>query len=257
MAQTVTLDEFLNYAQIKAYDVISGGNFKRHLSNARDNGDKWAIQMNDGQTAVQNRIRELFTLVGQLSTPQSERVHRICKDVMSCAQPPIKVLTGVNVCCVTGVSSEHCIDLTRAGKTTREVLVHPRFRHFFMLLWFCAKSEYIIRACTKQWVESRVDSPSPEDYTRVCEEYQHENQETNTQLFHLFAKGMDYLTKSLDGLRESCTLMPSLIPTAEFLAGHDTDDDTEPPASKKPRRDTGGETGAKKKRRESDVESRG
>lgn len=213
----VSLEDFLAYTHIKAYDVISGGNFKRHLSNARENGDKWAIDMNNGQSAVQAKIREVFSLVSHLSGPQTERVQRVCKDVMSCAQPPIKVLTGFNVCSLTGVSSEHCIDLTRPGKNTREVLVHPRFRHFFMFLWFCAKSEYIIRACTKQWVEGLPAPPCPETYTRLCEEYHTENLETNEKMYRLFLKGVDYVTLSLRTFKDSWALQPTLVPPPEYL----------------------------------------
>lgn len=213
----VSKEDFMSYAQVKAYDVISAGHFKKHLSTCRENGDKWAIQMYSSQTVVQNKIRELFTLVAQLTTPQSERVQRVCKDVMSCAQPPVKVLTGYNVCSLTMVSAEHCIDLTRPGKNTREIFVHPRFRHFFMLLWFCAKAEYIIRACTKQWIETKDDPPHPGNYTQMCEDYMLETQAMTERLYQLFSKGMDYVTTSLEVFRDSCALQPVLIPSIEYL----------------------------------------
>lgn len=223
-AHGVSKEDFLAYAQIKAYDVISSGNFKRHLSTSRENGDKWAIQMYNSQTVVQNKIRELFSLVAQLTAQQGGRVQKICKDVMSCAQPPVKVLTGYNVCSLTAVSAEHCIDLTRPGKNTREVYVHPRFRHFFMLLWYCAKAEYIIRACTKQWVEARDDPPHCGDYTQVCEDYFIENQPTIERLYQLFTKGIEYVTTSLEVFRDSCALQPALNPPAEYLFQTDTMD---------------------------------
>jgi hypothetical protein len=223
MSTRVTLEDFRSYAHIKAYDVISSGNFKRHLSLCRDNGDKWAIQMYNGQNIVQNIIREIFSLVTQLTTPQSMVVHRVCKDVMSCAQPPIKVLTGYNVCCLTGVSVEHCIDLTRVGKNPKEVFVHPRFRHFFMLLWYCAKVEYVIRACTKQWLDNQEAKICPENYTSLCEEYSHQNKEFNEQLYALFVKGVDYVTGSLALYRDKCALRPTLTASKEYLEEADSD----------------------------------
>lgn len=230
----VSKEDFVAYAQIKAYDVISSGHFKKHLSACRDNGDKWAIQMYSSQTVVQNKIRELFSLVAQLSTPQSERVQRICKDVMSCAQPPVKVLTGYNVCSLTMVSAEHCIDLTRPGRNTREVFVHPRFRHFFMLLWYCAKAEYIIRACTKQWIEAKDDAPHPENYTQMCEDYMLETQEITERLYQLFSKGVDYVTTSLQVYRDACALQPALVPSPEYLCQPDEDIKKEDTNSQEP-----------------------
>jgi hypothetical protein len=213
----LTIEDFRAYSQIKGYDVISSGHFKRHLSQSRDNGDKWAIQMYNGHNMVQNKVKEVFTLVGQLTAPHSSTIHRVCKDVMSCAQPPVKVLTGCNVCCLTGVSVEHCIDLTRAGKNSQEVLVHPRFRHFFMLLWYCAKVEYVIRACTKQWLDTHDDKPCTENFTQICEQYSSHNAEFNDKLFKLFVKGMEYTTASLIAYRDKCALKPTLVASQQYL----------------------------------------
>ena len=217
---TISAPDFHAYAQIKAYDVISSGHFKRHLSSCRDNGDKWAIQMYNGQTAVQNKIRDIFALVAQLTSPTCTTVQRVCKDVMSCAQPPVKVLTGYNMCCITGVSAEHCIDLTRVGKNPKEVYVHPRFRHFFMLLWYCAKVEYVVRACTKQWLDTQDGRQSPDKYTRICEEYSHQNSEFNNQLFSLFTKAVEYVSTSLTLYRDRCALSPALTASREYLEDH-------------------------------------
>jgi hypothetical protein len=221
MAACLTYEDFLAYTQIKAYDVISSGNFKRHLSACRDNGDRWAIQMYNGQNAVQNKAREISTLVAQLNTPSSQAVQRVCKDVMSCAQPPVKVLTGFNTCCLTGTSVEHCIDLTRVGKNTKEVFVHPRFRHFFMLLWYCAKLEYVIRACTKQWMDTQGEETPPEKITTICEEYSRQNEEFNHKLYQLFLKGLSYCTTSLTFYRDHCALRPVLVASKEYLEGSD------------------------------------
>jgi len=94
MAGTLALEDFQAYAQTKAYDVISAGHFKRHLGTCRENGDRWAVVMYNRQNKVAGKIREVFALVNQLSTPRSQPIQRVCKDVMSCAQPPIKVVTG-------------------------------------------------------------------------------------------------------------------------------------------------------------------
>jgi hypothetical protein len=222
----VTLDEFGAYAQIKAFDVISSGQFKRHLSQSRDNGDKWAVVMYSRQNAVQNKVKEVFSLVAQLTTPSSALIQRVCRDVMSCAQPPIRVLTGRNVCCLSGVSTDHCVDLTRVGKNSKEVLVHPRFWHFFVVLWFCAKLEYVIRACTKQWLELQGHTPVPANYTSLCEEFSHQNSELVERLFQLFTKGWDYISLSLSVYRDKYALQPVLVPSKEYLAETDPEKKT-------------------------------
>jgi hypothetical protein len=214
----VTEEDFLAYAQIKAYDVISTGQFKRHLSQSRDNGNKWAIDMYQRQSQVQARIRELFSLVSQLEVSSGQSVQRICKDVMTCAQPPVKIVAGHNTCALTGVQVEHCVDLTRVGKNSREVYVHPRFWYFFMMLWFCSKLEYVIRACTKHWLDSaRPRAADSRNVTRLCEDYTDQNQELIRRMFQLFVKGMDYVTLSLSVYREKYALHPVLMPSVDYL----------------------------------------
>lgn len=218
----ITLEEFQAYTQIKAFDVISSGHFKRHLSSSRENGERWAVLMYSRQVTVQNQVKEIFSLVSQLTSPMSATIQKVCKDVMSCAQPPIRVLTGRNKCCISGVSTEHCVDLTRVGKNSKEVLVHPRFWHFFVLLWFCAKLEYVIRACTKQWLEVNDVAPKPENFTILCEEFSQQNSELVERLYQLFVKAIQYISQSLNIYKEKYTLKPVLKPSQDFW-DEDTD----------------------------------
>lgn len=206
----LTIEDFMAYAQCKAFDVISSGHFKRHLGTCRENGDKWAIVMYNRQNKVAAKVREVFTLVNQLTTPRGRHIQQVCKDVMSCAQPPIKVVTGENTCFLTGVRSEHCIDLTRMGKNAKEVFVHTRFWHFLVLLWFSAKLEYVIRACTKQWLESQGIIPEPHNFTTTCEEYMQQNAEFNERMFHLLERALEYTSLSLTVYRDKYALRPIL-----------------------------------------------
>ena len=217
----LSFEDFHAYAQVKAFDVISSGHFKRHLGTCRENGDRWAVVMYNRQNKVVARVREVFSLVAQLTTPRSQQIQKVCKDVMSCAQPPIKVLTGENVCCLTGACVEHCIDLTRMGKNSKEVFVHPRFWHFFVLLWYCAKLEYVIRACSKQWLEVRGIKPVPESYTAICEDYSVQNVGFNEKLFQLLERGLEYTTLSLSLYRDKYALQPVLCASDEYLLGED------------------------------------
>lgn len=206
----LVVEDFMAYAQCKAFDVISNGHFKRHLGACRENGDKWAIVMYGRQNKVAAKVREITVLVNQLTTPRGRQIQQVCKDVMSCAQPPIKVVTGENVCYLTGVKSEHCIDLTRTGKNSKEVYVHTRFWHFLVLLWFAAKLEYVIRACTKQWLESTGIVPAPQNYTTTCEEYIQQNAEFNERMFRLLERAIEYTTTSLMIYRDKYALRPIL-----------------------------------------------
>jgi hypothetical protein len=211
------LENFQAYFHIKAFDVISAGQFKKHISKCRECGDQWAVQMYTRHCTISNRLRDMTSLISQLNTPSSHLLQKICKDVISCAQPPIKVLTGQNTCCLTGVSVEYCVDLTKPGKNAKEVHVHPRFWHFFLFLWFCSKLEYVIRACTKQWVDNMDDSLKTKEYMDICKEFTVQNEHLTARMHGLFEMAQAYVTASLLTHRDKARVQPVLHPPAEFF----------------------------------------
>jgi len=211
---SLDLSDFRGYVHSKAFDVISSGHFKRHLSQCRENGDEWAIVMYRQTVAVQSRVRELVALVSQL--PAADPIHCICKEVMTCAHPPIKVLTGQNTCAITGRPAQHCVDLTRAAKNSKEVFVHPRFWFFYVMLWFCSKLEYVVRACTKQWIESNGLRPEPGNFTELCEAFAEQNDGLVQDLYRLFERGMAYICASLNKHLEQHVLAPVLTPSERY-----------------------------------------
>lgn len=214
------LENFEAYFHVKAFDVISAGQFKKHISKCRECGDHWAVQMYARHCVTANRLRDLTSLISQLTTPSSLTLQKVCKDVISCAQPPIKVLTGQNVCCLTSMTIEHCVDLTKPGKNAKEVHVHPRFWHFFLFLWFCSKLEYVIRACTKQWMDIAGSACKSKDYMEICKEFTTQNSEFVKKLHELFELGHSYVTTSLIMHRDKAIVQPILNPPLSFYS-HD------------------------------------
>lgn len=207
----------MSYLHAKAYDVISSGQFKKHLAKCRDNGDSWAVSMYSMQTRVLQVCKELNQAVSHLNTTGGAQVYQICRDVMTCAQPPVKILTGRNVCSITGVQTDYCVDLTKMGKSTREVFVHPRFWHFFIFLWYCAKLEYVIRSYTKHWLELKSLKPDQGSYTALCEDFSTDNKEFCKDLYALFIKAFDYVTRSLQEHKKLTDVQPVLRPPAGFF----------------------------------------
>lgn len=213
-------EEFIGFMLSKAYDVLSEGHFKKHLIQCRDRGDAWAVRMHAQQTRIAQRCRKVQTrIAGMHDTPQQAEWAGICRDVMASAQPPIRVFTGFSRCSLTGDSLDYSIDLTRAGKNSKGVYVHLRFWHFFIFLWFTAKIEYIIRSCTKQWMEALGDT-TPEqrkDFTALCERFRAENEPLIQQMAALFHRAHDFVSASVDLYQAQFDVQPVLRPPQAFL----------------------------------------
>jgi len=215
-------DDFVGFMLSKTYDVLSEGHFKKHLIQCRDRGDAWAVRMHAQQTRIAQRCRKIQTrIAGMQDTPQQAEWAGICRDVMASAQPPIRVFTGFSRCSLTGEALDYSIDLTRAGKNSKGVYVHLRFWHFFIFLWFTAKIEYIIRSCTKQWMEALPDtqgqSDQRRDFTAICERFRSENDLLIQRMSSLFQRAYDFVVTSVDLYQAQFDVQPVLRPPPTFL----------------------------------------
>ena len=222
-------EEFCSYVKSKAYDVISTGQFKRHLLTSRDKGDNWALQCCAGVSKVQAKTKQLTSCIAALSGKDTALLHGICRDVMNSAQPPVKISGGISTCLLTGEKVQHCLDLTRPGKKNTEVCVHPRFWYFFIFLWFCAKIEYIVRSHTKQWLQSVAGGADDRNFTALCERFTEDNHAYCKLLHRLFTMAHEYVSTSLQMYAKHQQPRPVLVSTASYLEG--TSDVKEVPAS--------------------------
>ena len=212
----MTSEDFAAFLQCKAYDVLSDGAFKKHLVQSRDNGEAWAMEMHARQNRVAGACRALQTL----TLGATGRLALVCKDVMASAQPPVRVFTGYSLCALTGEHTDYSIDLTRNSKGAPECHVHPRFWHFFVLLWFVSKLEYVARACTKQWGERhRETTPGCRDYPLLCRTFAAENADLTSQLHQIFVKALAYVARSLEVHKQESELQPVLQPPPEYFLG--------------------------------------
>ena len=130
----IALEEFRQFYLAKSYDVIGQGTFRKHLCKCKEAGDPWAVEMNAGVTKVHQAVRGVQARVAHIPKPRNALLQQLCRDVMVGAQPPIRMYAGFTTCCLSGVSCNICIDLTRPAKNAQHVHIHARFSHFFLML---------------------------------------------------------------------------------------------------------------------------
>jgi hypothetical protein len=157
--------EFQDYVHCKAFDVISGdGSYKRYLYQCVENQDAWAVRMHASVTKVTAQVREIQALVErvrQLQTPLA----RVCTEVVTAMHAPVRPVSGLAVCCLTGSHSQNCIDVSRATKTDSPVIVHGRFHYFVLMVYYVHRLEHVVRSFTKSWLEQQDPDLSMADLT--------------------------------------------------------------------------------------------
>jgi hypothetical protein len=193
----ITLEDFKQFYLAKSYDVIGLGTFRRHLCKCKEAGDPWAVEMNTGVNRIHLAVRHVQSRITQIPRPRNTLLQQLCKDVMVGAQPPIRMYAGYTTCCLSEVSCNTCIDLTRPAKNAQLVHIHARFSHFFLMLWMCSKLEYVVRSCAKAWLEKQSGKDDA-NFKDLCEAFTRETEEYCGQLHGLFLKSFDHVNQTLD-----------------------------------------------------------
>ena len=195
----ITAEDFRHFYLAKSCDVIGQGTFRRHLCRCKEAGDPWAVEMSAGVAKVHLAVRGVQNRVSQIPKPRNTMLQSLCKNVMVGAQPPIRMYVGYTTCCLSGVSCNMCIDLTRPAKNAQHIHIHARFSHFFLMLWYCSKLEYVVRSCAKAWME-RQDSRDEANFREMCEAFTAETKDYCGQLHEIFVRSLAHVHKTLDVL---------------------------------------------------------
>ena len=193
----ITEEDFRQFYLAKSYDVIGQGTFRRHLCKCKEAGDPWAVEMNAGMVKIQSAVKGLQARIQQIPKPRNTVLYQLCRDVMVGAQPPIRMFAGYTTCCLSGVSCNTCIDLTRPAKNSQHVHIHARFSHFFLMLWYCSKLEYVVRSCAKAWLE-RQDTREQINFRDQCECFTPETKDYSESLYQIFVRSLAHVNKTLD-----------------------------------------------------------
>lgn len=101
----------------------------------------------------------------------------------------------------SGASAVEQLCLPRLGN--REMLVHPKFAHFFLCVWFIVKFEHVIRSCSRYWVDHEIQlgvaaDPESDDYVKHMYEKFVSHDEKLLPLLHRFlVHSYTHVTNSL------------------------------------------------------------
>ena len=191
-----TVSEFQSFFHAKAFDIIGNGTFKKHLAKCKEANDMWAIQMTADIQTIQNKIRDIQVLVHEIPASPCQ-FFEICRDVMSSAQPPVKMYAGTAMCALTQNICQHCLDFSKIHKNTKTLYIDARFSNFFLFLWFSNKLEYVIRSYVRSWLE---DTKKDLDQVTLCQMVQQDFKDKISSLHALFCLSYQHVTVSLQQL---------------------------------------------------------
>lgn len=195
---TCTVEEFKQFFNARAYDIIGEGTFRRHLNACRESRDEWAIHMSNGLQKVTANIKNVHALISKLEE-NYPKLGKICKQVALSAHPPIRLHAGPVQCALTQQQCTNSLSLPSGSKNT-PILVHVRFCRFFMFLWFVCKIEYIVRCFVRSWIQGK--ETEKKSYLRTAEEISVLNPLVD-QIHSVFVKAIEHVSNSIHQLEIS------------------------------------------------------
>jgi len=184
------MEAFRDFVLLKAYDVVSGGQFRKHVSASKERGDAWACAMQAHHNATSDAVKELLAsllsmkddhfrdlqvlahaLLLSLSFFDPDGPHApqaVARETLASSHPPVRLLAGKFECAITGAQLMYCLDVSRNTRQPPTTCVHLRFWPFFVLLWYCAKLDYVIRCSALLTFLCAVEPQAPPRAVNEC-----------------------------------------------------------------------------------------
>lgn len=190
---TVTSSQFRSYFMFKAFDVIGDGNYRKFVVKSKDNSDQWAVDLLTNIQIVNSHVKHIIQDIHQLQHSGNTKIYKICHEVTTCINPPVRPKSGWNICNITGMRTDSCIDISRSGRADTFATIHSKFSDFIMQLWFVTRIEHIIKIMTKNWIETQTDTNFKK--TELCRKFESEY-EMIDDIFESFKAAYDHIRTS-------------------------------------------------------------
>lgn len=143
---------------------------------SRNEGEDWADKVVRSVTKVQQVVSGIHQLMQDMRSWNKDAVdldalYEACIEVMDAAVPPKKRKHTSSICCITKshLPVEEGVEIlkrreagsgSKPASQVQEIVVHPRFMHFFNMLWFVCRIDHILRNVAKGWMASSSGSSS-------------------------------------------------------------------------------------------------
>lgn len=161
------------------------GMYKKFLAQSNASGEAWAAKVMESVVNIQGTVSRIHSLVKDVQQRNASSegsasddgvdLHALaqaCREVMDMSLPPRKRRHTSSTCSITGLhlAAEEGLEIMRRKETCAEassrkkagsraaagvdIVVHPRFMHFFSMLWLVCRVDHILRNMARAWMAS-------------------------------------------------------------------------------------------------------
>lgn len=133
-----------NFVLLKAFDVVSSGQYRKFVLRKKDLCEQWAMTMHDHYHVIMQEVRNLTKYPVLARSQGQTEVALVCSKLLSCVECPYPVTSGWNTCVITKVQCVGGVRVNSASETV-PLVVHTRFLRFCLSYWYAARMEHVLR----------------------------------------------------------------------------------------------------------------
>ena len=133
-----------DFVLLKAFDVVSSGQYRKFVLRKKDLCDQWAMTMHDNYHMMMLEVRSLSKYTVMARSQGHMEVAMVCNKLLHCMECPHVESSGWNTCSITKVQCVGGVRVNSASETTA-IIVHPRFLRFCLSFWYTSRFEHVLR----------------------------------------------------------------------------------------------------------------
>lgn len=152
--------KFLDFVLLKAFDIVSCGNYRKFVLKKKDLCESWAINLHTNYQAIVQEIRRVTKYAALLRAQGFPEIATVCMKLAHCVEPPMRSDTRTwSVCHISNVQCVEWVRVNIATDTT-PVTVHPRYLTFCVAYWYITRFDHVLRKI----IRTKYDKAFCENY---------------------------------------------------------------------------------------------
>jgi hypothetical protein len=137
----VMVKEFI---MLKAFDVVSSGQYRKFVLKKKDLCETWAMTMHDNYHCLTQEVRNLSKYTTLARSQGHIDIALVCTKLLNCAECPHTHDSGWNTCTITKVQCVGGVRINSASEAIA-IFVHPRFLRFCLSFWYTSRFDHVLR----------------------------------------------------------------------------------------------------------------
>ena len=181
------------FLTLRAYDIISNGQYKKHVVQNKENCENWAVDLYAQYQQTLSCLRDVTQIQTQIRACGYDRLATLCSIVAECSEYPFTTNSDWSICYLTGVRCKYSLQVKRnqlmftstkrarlstsiqmsamhPTRSTDTIDIHSKFRQFLVSYWLLSRFDTVIKVMIRQWINQCQDIDSTE-YSLLCRKF--------------------------------------------------------------------------------------